>query len=452
MKHIKRLIIFFVIIIIIIIGVLFYIISKQKVNENNNFNNTNTSNILNNDMGQQNTHDEGHGIPESENNRKLKYVQGRKEYFTVEALTNNYMNLIGYKNKSEIKNILSPQYMSQYKINDNNILNIATIPTLDNIKQYYKNTITQIITVQVDDNIYVYLIKGKGRVVGKSDTYTFNIMVELDESQLLYNIYPYQYIKDKGYDKLKVGDTFSNYTVESITNRENNEFNYITKTDLEMANEYFNNYSELLNYYKDDAYNKLNSEYSKRKFGSKENFETYLKDNSMAIALMSINQYKVNSYRDYTDYICTDKYNNVYIFRQQGGIMNYNVFLDDYTIMIDGEEEYYNKLEKVDKSKYNLNKLIKMINTKDYNGIYNSLDNTFRNNNFKTVDSLKKYLQTNLYNLNNLELEDYNDTDYAYYVFNCKITNIQNSNESKNMTIIINQSEGTDYTMSFSIK
>ena len=93
-----------------------------------------------------------------------------------------------------------------------------------------------------------------------------------------------------------------------------------------------------------------------------------------------------------------------------------------------------------------------MVNTKDYYAIYNVLDATFRANNFSTVENLKQYMKNNLYEINSLEITDFDDETYSYYVFYCTITNMQNNKESKNFTFIINQSEGTEFTMSFSIQ
>lgn len=385
-------------------------------------------------------------------NLKLKYVSDRTNYFTVNSLYNKYINLIGNKNKDSLKNILSGEYKSQYNITDNNIFDKLVIPSLTNSSQYYKPIITEILTAQIDSNVHIYMVKGKCRVVNMENTILdINVMFEIDTTNNLYCAYPYQYVRDKGYDKLKSGQTI-NYIPEKIEKNSNNEYEYITKTDSEMAKAYFDNYKELLQYYTDDAYSKLNSEYSKKRFGSKENFKVYLEDNKSAIALMSIDKYKVNYYQDYTDYVCSDKYNNIYIFRQQGGIMKYSVFLDNYTVMLDEDVEYYNKLDKFEKGKYNLSKFIKQVNTKDYTAIYNSLDDTFKKNNFKTQDSFKKYIQKNMYDLNTMEIVNTDDKTYEYYVFNCKITNSRNSSESKNMTIIINQGEGTNYTMSFSFE
>ena len=55
-----------------------------------------------------------------------------------------------------------------------------------------------------------------------------------------------------------------------------------------------------------------------------------------------------------------------------------------------------------------------------------------------------------MYQLNSIEIESYDDETYAYYVFNCQITNMNNTKDTKKMTIIINQSDGTDFTMSYS--
>lgn len=454
-----KLVIGLIIIFVFIIGILFTMIlnfskeTKKQYNQHvleqstDNTKNSYYSEITDNPEDYKNI-----DFIEEDGYKNLEYEYSRKTYFTINSLYNKYINFIGNKNKDSLKNILSEEYKSQYNITDNNIFDKLVVPSLTNSSQYYKPIITDMLTAQIDSNIHIYIIKGKCRIVNMENTIlNINVMLEIDTSNNLYCVYPYQYIKDKGYDNLQTGQTI-NYTPEKIEKNDNNEFEYITKTDSEMASEYFDNYKELLKYYTDEAYNKLNSEYSKKRFGSKEKFETYLNDNKTTLALMSINKYKANSYQNYTDYICSDKYDNIYIFRQQGGIMRYSVFLDNYTVMLDEDVQYYNELEKFDKGKYNLSKFIKQVNTKDYTAIYNSLDNTFKSNNFKTQANLKKYIQNNLYDLNSIEIENVDNETYEYYVFECKVTDLRNSTKTKNMTVILNQGEGTDYTMSFSVQ
>ena len=312
MKKNQKILITFIILISIMILItisLLLVLKRGNRNKENNMSNQVINNIENSYIEEIN--DDVQITPNKIDN-KIKYEDDRSTYFTIRALYNNYINWIGYQNKADLKNILSPQYISRYGITDNNIWDKLTVPKIDNDKQYYKTIIMEMLTAQIDDTTNVYIVKGKGRIVGKDTMFTVQAMFEIDTTNNIYNVYPYQYLKDNGFDKLKVGNQISSYTKEEITYRENNKFIYTKKSDKEMANEYFNDYRELLQNYPNDAYNKLNSQYSKKRFGSKENFETYLEDNKMNIALMTINEYKVVSNNNYTDYICSDKYGNIY--------------------------------------------------------------------------------------------------------------------------------------------
>ena len=40
--------------------------------------------------------------------------------------------------------------------------------------------------------------------------------------------------------------------------------------------------------------------------------------------------------------------------------------------------------------------------------------------------------------------------DSDFYVYECELQNRSNTNEKKNMTVVIKLGEGTDFTMSFS--
>ena len=130
--------------------------------------------------------------------------------------------------------------------------------------------------------------------------------------------------------------------------------------------------------------------------------------------------------------------------------MRYTTFLDNYTVLTDSYAKEYNQLEKFEKGKYNLNKFINMVNTKDYNAIYNVLDNTFRSNNFNNQLELEQFIKNNMYSLNRIEINDYNNETYEYYVFEVILQNMKNTEERKKMTVILNQTESTDFTISFS--
>lgn len=437
------LILILIMIIITIIGIILY---KLKVNKSSN--NTTSANTI---YYEEKNDDIEMVEREEEINNKLKNVDDRTQYYTVKAIVSNYIEYIGFENGEKLKSALSPQYISKYQITDNNIFDKLTVPKTEGIKQYYVFRVNNILTAQLDNETDLYLVNGNCRISGQDTTFSINAMVLLNTAKKLYNIYPYQYVKDNKLDTLKVGDTLTNFKSEEITDRENNKYENINVTDREMANNYFNDFYELLNYYSDEAYDKLNTDYKNKRFSSKKEFNEYLTENGNLLYLTQINRYKVVSKDAYVDYICTDQYNNTYTFRQQGGIMQYSVFLDDYTIMSEEEEEKYKNLNKESKATYILSRVAIMINTKDYNKIYNSLDNTFKENNFSNVNDLKNYIKDNFYDINYIEIKDTINQNDEYVVYKCNVKNMQKQIESKNMMFAIKiMDEG--FTMSFGVE
>lgn len=459
----QNILLVFIILLIIIITVIAIMLAK------NNNSNTNNANINNSDQqymeGFENYIDtskdeyniEENGLLEEGEeiiytyNYKLEHVTDRNKYFTIKAIFDNYITRLENGSYKYVLNILSPQCKKEYNINAENIVEILKIQQSNNPMQYYVANIQEMLYTEIDFYTYVYIIKAKYRLWGQEETFDISVMIEVDETNRVYNIYPEKYIKDKGLDTLTQGDTL-NYTKEEINDRENNNYKFVTKTDVEMANEYFNHYQELINYYPDIAFDKLDVEYMQKRFGNKENFLKHLEENKSVLSYMKIDKYKVYSGEGYADYICTDKHDNVYMFRQKGGVMRYTVFLDNYTVMHEQEKATYNEMDIETKARYNIRKFMNMVNTKDYNAIYNTLDTTFRENNFKTIDDLKLYIKNNMYNLNDIKIIDSDTEKYKYYVYNYKIINSENEQQSKEMTIIINQTEGAEYTMSFSFK
>ena len=131
--------------------------------------------------------------------------------------------------------------------------------------------------------------------------------------------------------------------------------------------------------------------------------------------------------------------------------MRSKVTLDNYTILSDTDTQKYQQATETDKARYQAETLIQKINMKDYKSIYDKLDSTFRNNNFKTVDSLKEYIKNNFYDINSIDVKDIYEEE-NYNVFKCEITNLRNNDETKQFTVVVSIKEGMDYAMSFSFE
>lgn len=447
-KKQKILLISIIISLIVIITILMLIININK-NKNKNLNSTNEYNVS----------DSQTGVSESENDYieseklkyNLKYVENEKEYFTINSITSKYLSLLADKEIDKIEKIISPKVLSEYKINNSNILKIQNMPKVENSSDIYLAD-NKILTTETNNAHNIYIINTECYCEDTAEKTKVLLMVELDKQSQLYNIYPYQYVIDKGFDKLNYGDKFNDYTGEEITNREENEFVYVNEIDNKsVAKEYFNNYSKILLYNQEEAYNRLDPEYKKIKFKNLETFKVYLNKMVYAIYTMDISKYKVNKTDDYTDYLCTDQYNNYYIFREKDGIMNYTVFLDSYTVDLDVFKENYEKASDEEKVSLNVGKFKQMLNTKDYNTIYDKLNETFRKNNFSTVSKLEEYLKKNTYEINSIKVENKTQQN-DYYVCECTLVDQTNTEQTKKMTIMIKLLDNNNFSMSFSIK
>ena len=131
--------------------------------------------------------------------------------------------------------------------------------------------------------------------------------------------------------------------------------------------------------------------------------------------------------------------------------MNYKVILDIYTLADKEFEEEYNKATTSQRVAMNIDKFMGILNAKDYNKAYNLLDETFRSKNFNNVESFKKYVKENFFEYNNIQYKSMKTEGYIY-IYSVQLTNKMKQTENKNMTIIMQLKEGTDFVMSFSFE
>ena len=120
---------------------------------------------------------------------------------------------------------------------------------------------------------------------------------------------------------------------EYLEKYSSNQFIPITITDNEMATKYLNDYKNILMNDLNEAYELLNKEYRTKKFNDYQAFEEYIKDKySLEFYGTYVKKYKVERYDDDRLFYVYDSNDDLYIFREKS-IMNYEVYLDDYTIV-----------------------------------------------------------------------------------------------------------------------
>lgn len=118
---------------------------------------------------------------------------------------------------------------------------------------------------------------------------------------------------------------------EYLKNYKINEYIATYISDEDMARIYLNDY--IHNMYSDieSAYNSLAVEYRNKKFGTIENYKNY-------VYSLTYSSYALSSYykKDVSGYIIFGVYDNngnFFAFKTKG-VMQYSVYLDDYTVEI----------------------------------------------------------------------------------------------------------------------
>lgn len=262
---------------------------------------------------------------------------------------------------------------------------------------------------------------------------------------------------------LNVDNNNNTYSIEPVQNADNIDKIELTNNNMSIEKNRYNSYKEkeisdeylceqYLFIYKrimlskpQEAYKYLNENYREKKFTSLQDFIDYVTKNKEKIAKMGLKAYSVKDNR----YMCQDQWNNYYIFNLKDAL-DYDVMLDIYTVDLEEFTQRYNSTNEENKVAMNVEKIESAINNKDYKFVYDKLDQTFRNNNFQTIDDLEKYISANFYESNDLKYESVSN-EGSIYVYKLKIIDANNENNTKDFTIIMKLMEEADFVMSFSM-
>ena len=126
-------------------------------------------------------------------------------------------------------------------------------------------------------------------------------------------------------NKEKNTDEYGRY----LKNYKVNEYIPVYISDNEIAKIYLNDFLYLMSYDVERAYELLDDEYKTKKFGSLDGFINFV--NSLDYESYEIDRYYKS--RNGSIIGIYDVNNNLYVFKTSG-VMQYKVYLDDYTVEI----------------------------------------------------------------------------------------------------------------------
>ena len=378
----------------------------------------------------------------------LKNING-DEQFDWERLgisEEEAISAIKEEGTKSIYSALDEQYIESCNISENNIIAIA-----EELKQNgnydeninYSLRIEEMYMAEISTDIVIVLVNAN---INDKD---FNWIVKLDLQNSTYSMFGQEYIDEYNYSK-DMDISNIDISTNSIENNEYNLFTYMDVTTDYIVTQYFSDFKDRMLNDTEYSYELINEEYREKKYGNYNNYENYVNNNYYEIQAASISKYLVNNYENYTEYVCVDQNGKYYIFREEN-MLKYNVILDTYTIDLqDFKDKYYAGDEQV-KVGMNIEKIIEAVNTKDYSYVYNKMDETFRNNNFGSIESFEEYIRNNFYEYNEVEYTSFTNEGDTY-IYTIEIKNAKDEGaDIKNCTIIMKLLEDSNFVMSFNM-
>lgn len=448
MDKLKKIILIIIILLIITLIVTYIVIKKNQDNNN---------------VGLEEHKYEK--IDEIQPDESVEAVTSPAKYYSVKNIIDEYyedisklspdykVEITGIEDESIIKEETeNEQKMAKddLKLMLNKYINIEDV-TEEQLNQMFNKYIGESLNI---DKMYssdrgeefeIYYIQG---TLTKSKAINVIIIV-VEKNTKQYTLLPYEYIKQKFGTEFNILEAKLDDSIFNINS--NKKINYKGISDQQICMNHFGDYIYNIKTDIQKAYNKLDEEYRNKRFGDYNTFEKYVKENYERIsnATMAGYQVYIKAGDSTKSYICIDQNNNYYIFNEKA-VMDYSLILDIYTVDLPEFEETYNSSNEEDKAKMNFEKIQEAIKNKDYRFIYSKLNETFRDNNFKNLETFENYMNSNFFENNKMSYTNL-EKQGEVWLFNSRIKNA-NSTEEKGINIVIKLNEGTDFEMSFSIK
>lgn len=374
-----------------------------------------------------------------EESTEIQRVRDNNTYFTVTGYIEKLLGFVKKQNKEGILDLLDKSYIEDKKINEENIG--KHIKSLGEFQKIYTYEI-----YEKNDGINGkrFFVKGKQAIgYNKDENIDVWYVLKVNNDNSSFSIIPH-------YEEAEVNSLEDRYKNDGeISPNEENFFVIKNVTNDYMAKEYFYNFQYSILYDYKNFYDRIDEEYKNKRFANKEEYVKYIRDNRTAIDNMTLQEYRVREDLDYTEYICLDNRSNYYTIKVKD-VMDYTIILDDYTIKTVDFIKEYDSSEDSQKVYTNIEIFIKMINNKDYEAAYGVLNETFKADNFETIEVFTEYMKNNFFDYTIIESIKNMKKSGSYFIceFNTS-SGIALASEKGTETFIVALNDGTDFELSF---
>ncbi len=252
--------------------------------------------------------------PESE---KIPYemepVREYSYFFSVINILNQYLSYLNDQNNEALLQILHPEYLDLYKINEHNLYD-----NLGEFKSLQLSFKANIMAYKTYNNKYLYYVKGDivannfedNNIVEENAMFLINV----DYDNITYAIYPLNYL----YEILPINEPEKDIILNNY-----NELigsNVITKDYI--CNLYLNDFIWQVNNNPQKSYDLLNSDFRKKEFKEKNKYLSFIDDNKNKLSSQVFSCSSLSGREKI--YEVKDMNFNTYIFTEES-IMKYKV-------------------------------------------------------------------------------------------------------------------------------
>ena len=441
-KLIKKLIILMIIFIIIIISII--LILKNFSEEN-----TIQEYVSNFDSG----------LKYEKNDNGFEILNDPNVYFSVMDTLNTYFEILEFdtensqyvnhyeiEDEDELKRLILEDMLDQTYVMENNI-NVNNFDEYIQLMNYGYNVIPTELRVRYDGNMTVYISSIYIENMETNELEKRYYIIRIDSDNFTFSIEPVNNNNVENIDDIQVEE--SN---EKIENHIYNKFVIKNISTEELIRKYMSNFKKMLLNHTDIAYeNYLDEDYKKERFGELDNLVDFVNKNREELNGVEPSQYLVEFEDNEKKYVILDQYQNTYEFYETA-TMSYKVRLDTYTIISDNFKETYDSSNEEYKVAMNIDKWVQMLNNRDYTHAYEVLDETFKSNNWGSVEAFEQYMRESFPLHYEVEYATYS-SEGSTYVQQINLTDITGETEGTiSLNIIMQLKDNYEFVMSFSLQ
>jgi hypothetical protein len=356
----------------------------------------------------------------------VEKVTNRTTFYRTTGCINKYVNYIKLQNEQAYKSI-----NGQSEINNEYTTNTSYF-----CEEMYSIDKATNITVFVKGYIRDEVLEEKYYIVNLD--YNNDTFEVIESTQEEYDLAVENQVNEKYIEEIYV---------------QPNDYNDIPEipTNFEIMQTYFEDFKWKAKYNYPKAFELLDEEYKKAKFNNDlSEFKTYLQNNITTIQDANIIKHGITQDGTTITYVIVDNYGNTYTIIETEP-NTYTISLDNYTVEDDDTIKQYNSLTNENKAVSNIDKIMKLINQKEYSTVYSYLNTDFKNTNFPTLASFTKYIQENFFDNNIIGNVSVGSEGNVYMLSVPYKESLSSAADEKTKTFIMKLNEGTNFEISFEV-